>query len=71
MGSTWYTAKTSVDVSLEIATFDLVWRLVVPEEKGKERKKWLSEWLGPYSYIAVCSLFISKQMFWLPEVVLS
>lgn len=39
MGSTWYTAKTSVDVSLEIATFDLVWRLVVPEEKGKERKK--------------------------------
>lgn len=38
MGRTRYT-KTSVDVLLEIATFDLVCHVVAPEQKGERDKE--------------------------------
>lgn len=38
MGRTRYT-KTSVDVPLEIATFDLVCHVVAPERKVRETRK--------------------------------
>lgn len=72
--------KTSKDISLEIATFDLVSHVVTSEEKGqrkvRERRKGLKnspkllECQGFYFCIWVCSIFVEKQMLYLNEFVL-
>lgn len=69
MGRTRYT-KTSIDVSLEIVTFDLVCHVVVPKEKGErdeERTKKLSKIVRMPGFLLLhlgVFDFVEKQMFW-------